>query len=74
MCASRARKEKKNVSHGQAHIKSTFNNTIISITDPTGAVIRSASSGQVGFKVSASRPFAAHSPPRRPPVAPRSTA
>ncbi len=33
------RKEKKNVTTGQAHIKSTFNNTIISITDPTGAVI-----------------------------------
>ncbi|MCC5697885.1 30S ribosomal protein S11, partial [Klebsiella pneumoniae] len=33
------RKEKKNVAHGQAHIKSTFNNTIVSITDPTGAVI-----------------------------------
>jgi small subunit ribosomal protein S11 len=33
------RKEKKNVQVGQAHIKSTFNNTIISITDPSGAVI-----------------------------------
>ena len=33
------RKERKNVAHGQAHIKSTFNNTIVSITDPTGAVI-----------------------------------
>ena len=54
------RKEKKNISHGQAHIKSTFNNTIISITDPTGAVIASASSGQVGFKGSRkSTPFAA---------------
>jgi len=31
------RKEKKNVAHGHAHIKSTFNNTIVSITDPTGA-------------------------------------
>ena len=31
------RKERKNVAHGQAHIKSTFNNTIVSITDPTGA-------------------------------------
>ena len=54
------RKEKKNVAVGQAHIKSTFNNTIISITDPTGAVIASASSGQVGFKGSRkSTPFAA---------------
>ena len=54
------RKERKNVAHGQAHIKSTFNNTIVSITDPTGAVISWASSGQVGFKGSRkSTPFAA---------------
>lgn len=33
------RKEKKNVAAGHAHIKSTFNNTIVTITDPTGAVI-----------------------------------
>jgi small subunit ribosomal protein S11 len=44
------RKEKKNVSHGHAYIKSTFNNTIVSITDPSGAVISWASAGQVGFK------------------------
>ena len=54
------RKEKKNVAHGHAHIKSTFNNTIVSITDPSGAVIAWASSGQVGFKGSRkSTPFAA---------------
>ena len=54
------RKEKKNVSAGQAHIKSTFNNTIITITDPTGAVIAWASAGTVGFKGSRkSTPFAA---------------
>jgi small subunit ribosomal protein S11 len=54
------RKERKNVAHGQAHIKSTFNNTIISITDPTGAVISWSSAGQVGFKGSRkSTPFAA---------------
>jgi small subunit ribosomal protein S11 len=54
------RKEKKNVAYGHAHIKSTFNNTIVSITDPTGAVIAWASSGQVGFKGSRkSTPFAA---------------
>ena len=47
------RKEKKNVAHGHAHIKSTFNNTIVSITDPVGNVI-------VGFKGSRkSTPFAA---------------
>ena len=54
------RKEKKNISHGHAHIKSTFNNTIVSITDPTGAVISWASAGHVGFKGSRkSTPFAA---------------
>jgi small subunit ribosomal protein S11 len=54
------RKEKKNVAHGHAHIKSTFNNTIVSITDPSGAVISWASAGQVGFKGSRkSTPFAA---------------
>jgi small subunit ribosomal protein S11 len=45
---------------GQAHIRSTFNNTIITITDPTGAVISWSSSGDVGFKGSRkSTPFAA---------------
>ena len=54
------RREKKNISHGHAHIKSTFNNTIVSITDPTGAVIAWASAGHVGFKGSRkSTPFAA---------------
>ena len=54
------RKEKKNVAHGHAHIKSTFNNTIVSITDPSGAVISWASSGGVGFKGSRkSTPYAA---------------
>jgi small subunit ribosomal protein S11 len=54
------RKEKKNVAHGHAHIKSTFNNTIVSITDPSGAVIAWASSGGVGFKGSRkSTPYAA---------------
>lgn len=54
------RKEKKNVAHGHAHIKSTFNNTIVSITDPSGAVIAWASGGDVGYKGSRkSTPFAA---------------
>ncbi|WP_101652103.1 30S ribosomal protein S11 [Brevibacterium ihuae] len=54
------RKAKKNIVNGQAHIKSTFNNTIVSITDPTGAVISWASSGEVGFKGSRkSTPYAA---------------
>jgi small subunit ribosomal protein S11 len=54
------RKEKKNVAHGHAHIKSTFNNTIVSITDPAGNAISWASAGHVGFKGSRkSTPFAA---------------
>src|ERR671931_2655037 len=54
------RKEKKNVAFGQAHIKSTFNNTIVTITDPAGNVISWASAGHVGFKGSRkSTPFAA---------------
>src|SRR5699024_3067407 len=54
------RKDKKNIVNGQAHIKSTFNNTIVSITDPTGAVISWASAGQIGFKGSRkSTPYAA---------------
>ena len=54
------RKEKKNVAHGHAHIKSTFNNTIVSICDPQGNVISWASAGHVGFKGSRkSTPYAA---------------
>ena len=54
------RKERKNVTEGNAYIKSTFNNTIVSITDPSGAVIAWSSSGQVGFKGSRkSTPFEA---------------
>lgn len=51
---------RKNVVNGQAHIKSTFNNTIVSITDTNGEVIAQASSGMVGFKGSRkSTPYAA---------------
>lgn len=50
----------KNIVQGVAHIQSTFNNTIISISDMTGAVISWASAGTVGFKGSRkSTPFAA---------------
>lgn len=53
-------KEKKNIVQGVAHIKSTFNNTIISITDTTGAIVSWASAGTVGFKgTKKSTPFAA---------------
>ena len=54
------RKEKKNVAAGHAHIKSSFNNTIITITDLEGNVLSWASAGNVGFKGSRkSTPFAA---------------
>ena len=54
------KRERKNVTHGVAHIKSSFNNTIISITDQKGDVIAWASAGNVGFKGSRkSTPFAA---------------
>ena len=54
------RKERKNVSYGVAHIKSSFNNTIITFTDQQGNTLSWASSGNVGFKGSRkSTPFAA---------------
>ena len=54
------KKERKNVSYGVAHIKSSFNNTIVSITDQDGNVLAWASAGNVGFKGSRkSTPFAA---------------
>ncbi|MBF2097888.1 MAG: 30S ribosomal protein S11 [Gloeomargaritaceae cyanobacterium C42_A2020_066] len=45
-----ARKQKRNVPSGVAHIQSTFNNTIVTITDPSGDVIAWASAGSSGFK------------------------
>ena len=54
------RRERKNVTYGVAHIKSSFNNTIISISDQEGNVLAWASAGNVGFKGSRkSTPFAA---------------
>ncbi len=54
------RRERKNVPSGVAHIRSTFNNTIVTITDKQGNVIAWCSAGQVGFKGSRkSTPFAA---------------
>ena len=53
-------KEKRNVPQGIVHIQSTFNNTIVSVTDPKGEVISWASAGSVGFKGSRKgTPFAA---------------
>ena len=54
------RKVKRNVPHGQVHIKATFNNTVITITDQSGAVLAWTSGGSVGFKGSRkSTPYAA---------------
>jgi len=58
--ARRRKKVKRNIEKGQAHIKSTFNNTIISITDEEGKVVAWSSAGKVGYKGSRkSTPFAA---------------
>ncbi len=57
---TRRRREKKHIERGAAHIKSTFNNTIVTITDVAGNAISWASAGGLGFKGSKkSTPFAA---------------
>lgn len=57
---ARKRKERKNIEHGAAHIRSTFNNTIVTITDTAGNAISWASAGALGFRGSRkSTPFAA---------------
>ena len=57
---TRRRKERKNVEHGQAHIKSTFNNSIVTITDAVGNALSWASAGGLGFRGSRkSTPYAA---------------
>jgi small subunit ribosomal protein S11 len=54
------RRERKNIPRGQAHILATFNNTIVTLTDPQGNVISWASAGQNGFRGSRkSTPYAA---------------
>ena len=60
--STRRRREKKNIERGAAHIQSTFNNTIVTITDANGNAISWASAGELGFKGSRkSTPFAAQS-------------
>lgn len=57
---TRRRREKKHIERGAAHIKSTFNNTIVTITDVAGNAISWASAGGLGFRGSKkSTPFAA---------------
>ena len=56
----RSKREKKNVPTGIVHIQSTFNNTIVTVTDPAGNVIAQSTAGRAGFKGSRkSTPFAA---------------
>lgn len=58
--AVRRRKERKNIERGAVHISSTFNNTIVTITDTAGNAISWASAGGLGFRGSKkSTPFAA---------------
>lgn len=58
----RRRKDKKNIEKGSAHIQSTFNNTIVTISDTQGNAISWASAGELGFRGSRkSTPFAAQS-------------
>lgn len=60
MAKSKKRKTRKNVTRGVAHIQSTFNNTIVTITDTAGDALCTASGGAVGFKGSRkSTPYAA---------------
>ena len=59
---SRKRKEKKNIEHGHAHIRSSFNNTIVALTDTKGNALSWASAGGLGFRGSRKNtPFAAQS-------------
>ena len=58
--ATRRRKEKKNIERGAAHIRSSFNNTIVTITDVAGNALSWASAGGLGFRGSRKNtPFAA---------------
>ena len=58
--AVRRKRERKNIDRGQAHIQSTFNNTIVTITDTAGNALSWASAGELGFRGSRkSTPFAA---------------
>jgi small subunit ribosomal protein S11 len=57
---TKKKKEKKNIPTGVAHIKATFNNTLVTITDPSGNVVSWSSAGVQGFKGSRKgTPFAA---------------
>jgi len=60
------RRVKRNVPRGCVYVHATFNNTVVTVTDPEGAVLRSASAGNVGFKgTRKSTPFAASTAARK---------
>lgn len=69
------KKAKRNVPNGVAHIQSTFNNTIVSITDTAGEVISWSSAGASGFKgARKGTPLLPRPPPRLPPAGPSNRA
>jgi small subunit ribosomal protein S11 len=62
----KSKKERRHVAHGIAHIQATFNNTIVTITDPEGNVVTWSSAGAIGFKGSRKgTPFAAQQAAQR---------
>ncbi len=71
----RKRRERKNVEKGQVHIRSSFNNTMVTVTDLQGNALSWASSGGLGFRGSRKALLLLLRPPlRRPPRPPWSTA
>ena len=64
--AVRRRRERKNIDRGAAHIQSTFNNTIVTITDTQGNAVSWASAGELGFRGSRRVLLSRHRPPRKP--------
>ena len=71
----RRRREKKNIEKGQVHIRSSFNNTMVTVTDAQGNALSWASSGGLGFRGSKkSTPSPPRAQPRLPPRPPWSTA
>lgn len=64
--ATRRRRERKNIDRGAAHIQSTFNNTIVTITDLQGNAVSWASSGELGFAAAESPHRLLHRRPLRP--------
>ncbi len=64
--ATRRRREKKNIERGTAHIQSTFNNTIVTITDTQGNALSWASAGELGFRGSRSLLLSRHRARQKP--------